>query len=56
MLQRQPDITLAKKLLNWEPKVDIEEGMKSTFEYFRGLSQEDLFKRDHRDFSKHIKA
>ncbi|MEM5565620.1 UDP-glucuronic acid decarboxylase family protein [Psychroserpens sp. AS72] len=54
-LQRQPDITLAKKLLNWEPKVEREEGMVKTFEYFKSLSNEDLFKRDHRDFSKHIK-
>lgn len=55
-LQRQPDITLAKKLLNWEPKVGREEGMRKTFEYFKSISDEDLFKREHRDFSKHIKA
>lgn len=54
-MQRQPDITLAKKLLNWEPKVDRAEGMKKTFEYFKSLSQEELFKKEHRDFSKHIK-
>lgn len=55
-MQRQPDITLAKKLLNWEPKVDRTEGMKKTFAYFQSLSQEELFKKEHRDFSKHIKA
>lgn len=55
-LQRQPDITLAKKLLNWEPKVARAEGMRKTYEYFQSLSQEDLFKKEHRDFSKHIKA
>ena len=55
-MQRKPDITLAKKLLNWEPKVDRSEGMRKTFEYFKSLSQEDLFKKEHRDFSKHIKA
>jgi dTDP-glucose 4,6-dehydratase len=54
-LQRQPDITLAKKLLNWEPKVSRAEGMKKTYEFFQNLPQEDLFKREHRDFSKHIK-
>ncbi|MBO6605403.1 UDP-glucuronic acid decarboxylase family protein [Psychroserpens sp.] len=54
-MQRQPDITLAKKLLNWEPKVDRAEGMKKTFEYFKSLSQDELFKTEHRDFSKHIK-
>lgn len=55
-MQRQPDISLAKKLLNWEPKVGRAEGMKKTFEYFKSLSQEELFKKEHRDFSKHIKA
>lgn len=34
--QRKPDITLAKKLLGWEPKVGREEGLKRTLEYFRG--------------------
>ncbi len=35
--QRKPDITLAKKLLNWEPKVPLEEGLKKTIEYFDKL-------------------
>ena len=54
-LQRQPDITLAKKLLGWEPKVDRKEGMLKTFNYFKSLSDEDLYKSEHKDFSKHIK-
>ncbi len=54
-MQRQPDISLAKKLLNWEPKVGSEEGMKITFDYFKGLSKEELYKSEHKDFSKHIK-
>jgi dTDP-glucose 4,6-dehydratase len=33
---RQPDIAKARKLLNWEPKVHLEEGLKKTIEYFRG--------------------
>ena len=33
--QRQPDITLARKVLRWEPKVPLEEGLKKTIEYFR---------------------
>ncbi len=33
---RQPDITLAKKILGWEPKVDFEEGIVKTIEFFRG--------------------
>jgi UDP-glucuronate decarboxylase len=33
--QRQPDITLAKKYLKWEPKVPLEQGIEKTIEYFR---------------------
>jgi dTDP-glucose 4,6-dehydratase len=32
---RQPDITKARKLLNWEPKVDLDEGLMKTIDYFR---------------------
>lgn len=35
--QRKPDITKAKKLLNWQPKVGLEEGLKLTIEYFKKL-------------------
>ena len=35
--QRKPDISLAKSVLNWEPKVDLETGLKKTIEYFRNL-------------------
>src|SRR5690606_34014172 len=41
-LQRQPDITKAKELLGWEPKVNRAEGMKLTYNYFKGLTQEEL--------------
>jgi len=54
-LQRQPDISLAKQLLNWKPKVDRSEGMKKTFEYFKSLSKTELYKSEHKDFSSHIK-
>ena len=36
-LQRQPDITLAKQRLDWEPEIDLAAGLKSTIEYFRGF-------------------
>ena len=36
-LQRQPDITLARERLNWEPKLNLEQGLKRTIEYFRGI-------------------
>jgi dTDP-glucose 4,6-dehydratase len=34
--QRRPDITRARTLLGWEPKVDLEEGLVKTVEYFKG--------------------
>jgi UDP-glucuronate decarboxylase len=37
--QRQPDISLAKEMLDWEPKVQLKEGLKKTVEYFAGLLQ-----------------
>lgn len=52
-LQREPDISRAKEILDWEPKVSREEGMRTTFEYFKSLSKEELFKSEHKDFSKH---
>ena len=36
--RRKPDITLAKKTLEWEPKTDLSVGLKKTIEYFRDLS------------------
>lgn len=54
-LQRKPDITKAKEILGWRPKVNRSEGMKKTFEYFKSLSEDDLFKSDHKDFSRHNK-
>lgn len=54
-LQRQPDITLARELLNWEPKVDRAEGLKITFEYFKSLSEDELNKKEHYSFDKYIK-
>ena len=35
--QRRPDISLAKKILDWEPKVSREEGMKKVLEYFKSV-------------------
>ncbi len=36
-MQRQPDISLAKKELDWEPKIPLEEGLKKTIAYFDNL-------------------
>lgn len=51
-LQRQPDIGKAKEILDWQPKTSRSEGMKLTLDYFRGFSEEELQKSEHRDFFK----
>lgn len=43
--QRQPDISRAKEILGWEPKVNRQEGLKRTYEYFRNLPQEEWYKQ-----------
>jgi dTDP-glucose 4,6-dehydratase len=53
--QRKPDITLAKELLGWEPKVHRNEGLKITYEYFKSLSKEKLFRVEHNKFEKYVK-
>jgi UDP-glucuronate decarboxylase len=40
--QRQPDIALAKEKLGWEPRVDVETGLKKTIDYFASLLSEKL--------------
>jgi UDP-glucuronate decarboxylase len=35
--QRQPDITLAKEMLKWEPKVKVEDGLRQTIDYFHSI-------------------
>jgi len=39
-MMRQPDITLAKKELDWSPEIDLEEGLIKTIEFFKS----DIFK------------
>ena len=36
--QRQPDITYAKNVLNWDPQVNLQDGLKKTIRYFKNLS------------------
>jgi dTDP-glucose 4,6-dehydratase len=52
--QRKPDISRAKELLGWEPKVDRAEGLKRTYEYFKGLNQDELEETAHYNFDKYI--
>lgn len=54
-MQRQPDITRAKELLGWEPKVGRAEGLAITYEYFKSLSKEELYKTEHNTFEGYIK-
>jgi dTDP-glucose 4,6-dehydratase len=50
-LQRKPDITKAREILGWQPKIGRKEGMQRTYDYFKFLSREELNKMEHRDFS-----
>jgi len=43
--QRKPDITKARKILNWEPKVQREEGLAKTYAYFKSLPAEEWTKQ-----------
>ena len=52
--QRRPDITKAQELLNWNPTVDRSEGLKRTYSYFKGLSDDELNETDHFNFDKYI--
>lgn len=54
-MQRRPDISKAKDLLDWEPKVNRAEGLKITYDYFKSLTEKDLYKKEHNDFSKYIR-
>jgi dTDP-glucose 4,6-dehydratase len=45
--QRKPDITKARSILGWEPKVNRADGLKITYDYFKSLSKEDLFRMAH---------
>jgi dTDP-glucose 4,6-dehydratase len=49
-LQRQPDISKAKEILGWEPKVSRSEGLKIVYDYFKSLSPEELQRKEHRNF------
>ena len=53
--QRRPDITKAKSLLGWEPKVSRSEGLKITYDYFKSLPQDVIEKVEHKDFKHYSK-
>ena len=47
--QRRPDISKAKEILGWEPKVSRADGLKITYNYFKSLSKDELNKTEHRN-------
>ena len=51
-MQRQPDISKAKSILDWEPKVMRAEGLERTYRWFKSLPDERLYRKEHRDFVK----
>ncbi len=53
--KRRPNIAKAKEVLGWEPQVHRSEGLKITLDYFKTLSEEDLYRKDHKQFDKFIK-
>jgi dTDP-glucose 4,6-dehydratase len=54
-LQRQPEISKAKAILNWEPKMNSADGLKITYEYFKSLTEEELTKVEHKNFKDYVK-
>jgi len=53
--KRRPDISKAREVLGWEPKVSRSEGLKITLDYFKSLNPDDLYKKEHKKFDKYIK-
>ena len=53
-MQRQPDISKAREILGWEPKLGRAEGLKITYAYFKSLSSENLYRKEHKSFEKYI--
>jgi dTDP-glucose 4,6-dehydratase len=52
--QRQPDISLARRVLDWEPRIQRAEGLGRTYAYFKSLSPEELYKKEHNSFEGYI--
>jgi dTDP-glucose 4,6-dehydratase len=52
--QRRPDISLAKELLDWMPKVQRQEGLQRTYAYFKSLSADELYHMEHKNFDQYI--
>jgi len=53
--KRRPDISRAKSILDWEPKIHRKDGLKLTYEYFKSLSKDDLYKKEHKSFDAYFR-
>lgn len=51
---RQPDISKARAILNWEPKISRSEGIAKTYAYFKSLPSEELYRMEHKNFETYI--
>lgn len=52
---RQPDINLAKQILGWEPIIERRQGLMLTYQYFKTLTKEELYIKEHKNFQKYIR-
>lgn len=53
--KRRPEITKAKEILDWAPKVSRAEGLEITYEYFQTLDDDHLYKNEHKNFEKYFR-
>jgi dTDP-glucose 4,6-dehydratase len=53
-MQRQPDISKARAILDWEPKVSRQEGLAITYDYFKSLPEEKLYRKEHNTFEGYV--
>ena len=54
-LKRRPNISKAKRVLNWSPKVSRSSGLQLTYDYFLSLSKDQLIQKEHNNFENYIK-
>ena len=53
--KRRPDISRAKSILDWEPKIHRRDGLKLTYDYFKSRSKDDLYKKEHKSFDAYFR-
>ena len=52
-MQRKPDISKAKAILDWTPKVMRDEGLEKTYTWFKSLPEQQLYRKEHRSFDEY---